>query len=325
MYRAYISKINNSLRDDLLAGLNWINWKHTIKSDSKIFVKPNFTWPKYRRGVTTNPEVLRELLSILVDRADTVVIGESNIGNVVAEKAFKNHNVYEICKETGAEIVNLSKIEPKLVETKVQGEKIKIELPRLLVNEVDVFVSVPVLKTHVFTTVSLSLKNQWGCIVPSQKRLIYHHRFDHVVVAVNKLLKPKIAVIDATYALNGRGPVFGDPVKMNLIMCSNNLVAADTIGCELIQIPAHEISHLTLAEKEGLGTMNLSRIQMNHEKLNALSRKFMVKKKMLDELAVLTYKSHYLTKVVYYSKLTPTIRKIANSFRPPEEILYESA
>ena len=67
------------------------------------------------------------LLSILIDRADTVVIGESNIGNVGAEKAFKNHNVYEICKETGAEIVNLSKIESKLVETTVQGEKIKIE------------------------------------------------------------------------------------------------------------------------------------------------------------------------------------------------------
>lgn len=101
MYSAYITRINN-LKENLLDSLEFINWKKQVKKDSTVFIKPNFTFPYYKEGITTNPELLKNLLEIIKDRADKVIVGESGGGNhsFSADDAFKDHNMYEICRET---------------------------------------------------------------------------------------------------------------------------------------------------------------------------------------------------------------------------------
>ena len=50
-------------------------------------------------------------------------------------------------------------------EEMIWGErkKVKVQLPNLLLEEIDCFISVPVLKVHVMTGVTLSIKNLWEC------------------------------------------------------------------------------------------------------------------------------------------------------------------
>ena len=109
-YSAYITKVTD-LKEDIKKSLDFINWKDRVKSDSTVFIKPNFTYPYYKEGVTTSPELIKSFLEILKDRADTVILGESDGGNhsFTADDAFEGHNMPEICKETGVELVNLSK------------------------------------------------------------------------------------------------------------------------------------------------------------------------------------------------------------------------
>ncbi|NQE44608.1 hypothetical protein C5S31_01125, partial [ANME-1 cluster archaeon GoMg2] len=92
MYSARITEVAN-LKEDLLNGLESINWKNQVKTDSTVFIKPNFTFPYYKEGITTSPELLRNLLEIIKDRADNVIIGESDGGNhsFSADEAFKWH------------------------------------------------------------------------------------------------------------------------------------------------------------------------------------------------------------------------------------------
>src|SRR5665647_1909036 len=103
-YRAYISKITN-LKKDIANSLEFIAWKKHFSKDSTVFIKPNFTFPYYKEGVTTNPLVIRCLLELVKDNASRVIVGESDGGNrsFTAEQAFKGHDMYEICKDGGAE------------------------------------------------------------------------------------------------------------------------------------------------------------------------------------------------------------------------------
>jgi len=81
-YSAYVSKTTN-LKDDLFKSLEFINWRKKVKKDSTVFIKPNFTFPYHKKGITTNPELLKNLLEIVKDRCDNVIVGESDGGEFI--------------------------------------------------------------------------------------------------------------------------------------------------------------------------------------------------------------------------------------------------
>lgn len=212
-YRAYITKIND-LKEDIQDSLTFIGWKDLVKNDDTVFVKPNFTYPFYKKGITTNPLLLRNLLELLKDRASRVMVGESDGGNhsFSADQAFKGHGMYEICRDTGAELINLSTIPAEIVEGSIQGKTVHVQLPQLLLNDIDCFISVPVLKVHAMTKVTLSIKNLWGCY-PDTMRCLHHKYLSRKLALITRTLNPKIALIDGTYALDGHGPMYGEAVK----------------------------------------------------------------------------------------------------------------
>lgn len=53
--RAFIGEAGNDFKDVLLKGLEFIQWDRYINQHSRVFVKPNFTFPQYKEGVTTSP------------------------------------------------------------------------------------------------------------------------------------------------------------------------------------------------------------------------------------------------------------------------------
>jgi uncharacterized protein (DUF362 family) len=319
MHSAYIAEVNEDLKTGLLKGLEFINWKSLVKNDSTIFVKPNFTFPEHRRGITTTPELIRCLLTILKDASDSVILGESDGGNhsFKAEEAFRGHQMYEICKEAGVELVNLTNIPSKFVESEIQGKKVKIQLPKILLEKVDCFISVPVLKVHVMTGVSLGLKNLWGCY-PDAMRCLNHKYLDRKLALMAKILNPKITLIDGLYGLDDHGPLFGNPIKMDLVLMSDNVVVADTLGAMVMNIPLKKAEHINVAEKEGVGTTNLENV-MNNADWRKYQRDFRIRKTFLDRASSVLFNSESIAKLVMNSPFTPLIYDVAGSFRSPEE------
>lgn len=317
-YLAYISKVTD-LKEDVKKSLEFIKWKDKVKSDSTVFVKPNFTYPYYKEGVTTSPDLIKCFLEILKDRADTVILGESDGGNhsFTADDAFKGHNIPEICKETGVELVNLSKLPSRKVEDNIQGKNVEVYLPDLLLNDVDCFISMPVLKVHVMTSVTLSMKNLWGCY-PDTMRGLHHKNLSRKLTLITKALNPQLVLMDATYALDGHGPMYGEPKKLDMILSSNNPVAIDSLGAAVMGIPIETAEHILIAEKEGLGITDLEKIKMN-EDWRKFRMHFSSNKTFIDSLSVLLFKSETLAKLVMDSPVTPLIYGIAKHFRNSDE------
>jgi len=317
-YRAYITKVTD-VRENILNSLDFIEWEKQFTKDSTVFIKPNFTYPYYKEGITTNPEVLRCLLELLQDRVARVIVGESNGGNhsFTADQAFKGHGMPDICKETGAELVNLSTLPSRYIEDTIQGKRVKVQVPDLLVDEVDCFVSVPVLKVHVMTTITLSMKNLWGCY-PDTMRCLHHKYLSRKLTLLTKVIKPKIVLIDGTYALNGHGPMYGEAVKADLLIAANNPVVADAFGSTIMGIPASKVEHIMFAEKEGLGTTDLEAVQFNDD-WKKYQLQFQVNKTLIDGLSTILFNSECMAKLVMDSPMKPIIYGVASKLRNKNE------
>jgi len=317
-YRAYITKVSN-LHDDITNSFEFIQWKDSIRNDSTVFIKPNFTYPFFKEGITTNPLVLKEILGILKDRAERVIVGESNGGNhsFTADQAFNGHRMSEICKETGAELVNLSTLPSRYIEESIKGKRVKVQVPDLLVDEIDCFISVPVLKVHVMTTVTLSMKNLWGCY-PDTMRCLHHKYLSRKLTLLTKVIKPKIVLIDGTYALNGHGPMYGEAVKADLLIAANNPVVADAFGTAIMGIPVSQVEHILFAEKEGLGTTNLDTVQFNDD-WKKYQMTFTVNKTLIDGLSTILFNSECMAKLVMDSPMKPIIYGVASKLRNGRE------
>jgi len=318
-YRAYIDEIRGNLKVTLQKGLEFINWDKYIDKKSRVFVKPNFTFPYYKEGVTTTPELLRCLLELLKSKASTVTVGESDGGNhsFTAEEAFQGHNMYHICQEAGVELVSLSALPAETIESTVLGKKVRVQLPKLLLEEIDCFVSVPVLKIHVMTTVSLSLKNLWGCF-PDTMRCLQHQNLNYKLAMITKFLKPKIVVIDGTYALNRHGPMYGEAVRTNLVLVADNPVAADTLGTRIMGFSPQKIKSIMVAERAGLGSTKPEDVATNQD-WRRYKKQFQIEKTVIDRLSILLFYNDAFARLVMNSPLTSVIYQVAGIFRTRAE------
>jgi uncharacterized protein (DUF362 family) len=244
--------------------LDWIDWTSLIPAGARVFLKPNFTYPFHKPGVTTSPAFIEAAVRALAGRAGEVVICESDGGSSAwtADQAFEGHDLPRICAEHGARTMNLSRQPREWAEATVGGQVVRVELPAPLLHEADVFITLPVPKIHMMTGVSLGFKNQWGC-QPNVKRLRRHHEFARVIVAINKILRPAIALFDGGHFLNRTGPMEGDAVEMNLLIASQGAGAGTLACCEIMQVPAASFAHLNLAMAEGLMPRAVAQLTCN--------------------------------------------------------------
>lgn len=311
---------NDEIDNKIYEALDWLKLKSSYLNNKYIFIKPNLTWPYHMSGVTFSPRFLEALISVLKAYTDKIIIGESDGGyhSFKAEEAFKGHGIYNIAKKYDVKIVNLSKLSSEIVITQVNSKKVEVELPPLLLHDIDIFITMPVPKIHAMTGVSLAFKNQWGCI-PSTMRFLQHYEFNEKIVAINKLLNP-IAIYDGTYFLDKNGPMAGEPVQMDLIIASNDIGAGDFTCCKLMGIDVLKIKHLNLAMKEQMLPSSLGEIYFNEDIQKYIGKKFLLKRNFLNWIALLAFNNRWGTKIFYKSRVGSLLHKILYTIRKNSKI-----
>ena len=304
-HRAYIARVTDNFEEPLREALSWVGWEEIVASGARVCLKPNFTIPRHQPGVTTSPNLLRALVSILRGRTNHILICESNGGmdSFSAEEAFEGHGVYELASRYGVQPINLSRMPSERVKVEAGIRSTYIELPTMLLNgEVDLLVTVPVLKTHVLTGVTIGFKNLWGCI-PNSKRLLYHAVLNEAIATIAAALKPRLAIVDALYAMDGSGPMYGDVVEMNALVAADSVGAADLVGCQLMHIDPVSIPHLRFARKCGLLPLP-EEVTVNVNPRTICHHRFAVKRSVFDRGAAMAARSSFATWLIYLSPLS---------------------
>jgi uncharacterized protein (DUF362 family) len=259
-------------KDPVYQALDLIDYRSALKGYSRVLIKVNFITDKtWETGATTDPLVVEAIIDKLKPLGVALNVVESDATMTNADKACEVTGMKDMCSRNGVEFINLRHVKEK-VKLDVPNEEVlgSITVPKIITESA--IISAAKLKTHSSTGVTLGMKNLFG-LLPDKFKAKYHARgINKVIVDINTVVKPALTLIDGFVAMEGQGPVDGTPVKMNLIIASKDVVAADATGCRVMGIDPHSLSHTRRAAEKGLG--NIDNIQVVGEKLENVSRTF---------------------------------------------------
>jgi uncharacterized protein (DUF362 family) len=233
-HRVALTKAEQDLNYAIRSAMQGARLFDGLKSSTRVALKPNFTYPYHKPGVTTSPRFIRETVRILREITAHIAVVETDggYGAWQAIVAFAGHGLYEMRNEFGIEIVNLNDEPRELISFRSGRRTHQVPLPTRLLHETDLFITMPVPKIHCMTGLTLSYKNQWGCI-PDIMRLRRHYIFNDAIIAINRALKP-VVLADGTNFLDRNGPMDGDPIRMDLIIAATDAGAFDRYVAELM-------------------------------------------------------------------------------------------
>src|SRR3989475_864103 len=304
--RVYLGSSTANREEDIRAAFEYVGLSKELSVPRKVFVKPNFTFPRPVPGVTTSPDMLEDTLALLIEKGAEVFVGESNggYGSFTAAEAFAGQGLFDICRRTGAQPLDLSKEELEEYSGVIGGKEVSVRLARVLVEEVDLTISLPVLKVHAMTTVSLSMKNLWGCY-PTDLRLLEHSELDRKLVLISKLVKARFGIVDATYGLDKHGPMEGKAKFLGKFIASNDLIALDTACARMMGFVPDKILHLRNLTSYMSPTGNTKPVP--NEDLTRYEWGFTLQRNFIDSLSFACFHNDLLARIVFDSPFTRPI------------------
>jgi uncharacterized protein (DUF362 family) len=315
----YLAKIEPGYREQIQKGLSHVGFFKNMAAGATVFLKPNFTYPQYRPGVMTSFECLEAVVELLVDFGYRVIIGEADSGGYnrfSMDEVVKGMKVDELCRRTGAKFVNISFEEAEILDVKTRFRTVSVPVPKLLLHEVEAFISLPVPKIHMNTLVSMSIKNQWGCIQEPADRLKLHPFFAEVIFELNRRLPKAHSIIDGRFGLNRSGPLRGDVVDLNWVLVSNDLVAADRVCCRLMQIDENRVKFLRHFKNKGWWC-DFDEINLNTDVGPFQGEKFYLQRQWTDLPGVACFNNSFLAWLGYRSFLAGFAHWLLYLFREP--------
>jgi uncharacterized protein (DUF362 family) len=312
-----IAQNSKNLKEQFLRSFNSLSIIDEFNKANAIFIKPNLTYPKFKEGVTTRVKYIENLVAALrqINNSTKIYIGEGEGGynSFSMTEALQSMGFYELEKKyQNVEVVNISQIPSKTVELKVEGKPYMINLPVLFFDEIDFSITCPVPKVHCMTKISLSFKNQWGCL-PDTMRMKNHYVFDKVISQACNHLKFKYAFLDGKYGLNTNGPMVGESVEVNWFVASNSLGAFDVVVSEMMGFNWRDIGHLR--EAANLGFIPDRKEIKTMGDLEPLKRDFSLKRNFWNYPALLAFNSKWLTHFFYFSRYAKFLHDVMYLFR----------
>jgi uncharacterized protein (DUF362 family) len=253
-----LERVAGDVRAAVRRALDAAEWTRSVPRGADVALKVNLGWDLFVPGSITSPLVVEALILELRPHVGRIFVVEADQVLEDIELAFRKSGMHDVCRRTGAQWVNMSRAGSVLVEAPENTVLRRFELPRILRE--CVLVSVPVMKTHGKTGISGALKNQFGCL--SKARHGYHLVLDDVLADLNHSLRPALALMDATIGLEGNGPKSGRPRVADLILCSSDPVALDTVQALCMGIDPQRIRHLATCAARGVGICDPQRIEI---------------------------------------------------------------
>jgi len=140
----------------------------------------------------------------------------------------------------------------------------------------DVVVSMPKIKTHHWAGVTLSLKNLFGVMPGSiygwPKNVLHWEGIENSIVELASSVPVHLVIADGIVAMQGNGPLHGQPKALGCLVFANDPVAADATCCRLMGIEPARVKHLAMAAS--LGNIKKSRIEQRGESITSLIQPF---------------------------------------------------
>jgi uncharacterized protein (DUF362 family)/Pyruvate/2-oxoacid:ferredoxin oxidoreductase delta subunit len=228
----------------------------------RVLVKPNLAAARSpERAVTTHPAVVAAVLDYLADCGAETAVGDSPAGALRGvERVWENTGMLDLCREKGVRLVNFEV--GGWVERTVDGRTYEMAAA---LQDYDLVVSLPKLKTHILTLLSCAVKNAFGCM-PGFRKAALHldypqpDRMSVALVDIFSLVRPWVSVVDAVDSMEGNGPSSGRVVHTGLVAAGTDAVAVDSALGAVVGLAPHRVPTTREADRRGMGVADLERM-----------------------------------------------------------------
>ena len=245
------------VQDAVNRGLNLLGGAEAfVKPGETILLKPNLLIGRTPdRVVTTHPSVFRAVATALQAAGAHLTYGDSP-GFGKPQPAAQKAGLLDVARELNIALADFTHGDIVSFPEGRQNKQFTIARGAM---SADGIVSLPKMKSHGLTRMTGAIKNQFGC-VPGPLKAEFHARlpmaelFSQMLVDLNRLLNPRLFIMDGIVAMEGNGPQNGVPRPMNVLLFSSDPVALDSTVCRMIALNPKLVLPIQYGNEFGLGS-----------------------------------------------------------------------
>ena len=244
-----------------------------VKKGQKVVVKPNIGWDKAPElAANTNPELVEAIVKdCLAAGAAEVTVFDNTCDEWQA--CYKNSGIEEAAKRAGAKVA-FAHDEKYFVEVNLpKGIKLKKAKIHQAIIDCDVWINVPILKTHGGAKLTMAMKNYMGIVW--DRRIFHQNDLQQCIADIcTWTKKPVLNIVDAYRIMHQNGPQgksAADVALVKSLIASTDIVAVDTAALNFFnqvkKLDLDAVGHIGKGQDLKLGTTNLDKLEIKRIKL----------------------------------------------------------
>jgi uncharacterized protein (DUF362 family) len=245
--RVFVSRMGDDIPGTVGDALDRIGVSDIFEPGSPVAIKLNLGG-----GIAGVPSSFSDPLVVegVIDKARELgavpFVCEADMRTLTMDQGLlARRALYPLLVRKGVPFVNLSHLAG--IDFFPCGWSRPMHLPRALLHPAVKIVSVPALKHHWECGVTLAAKNMYGAISERQKSLFHRGgAIDETVAAAARAVTPDISLLAHRQVGGSLGPHFCVPVDFGYVLASDNVLAADRVGCDFMGVDWRAVKHLQI-------------------------------------------------------------------------------
>lgn len=231
----------------------WGGMGHFIKPGDRVLLKPNLlTGSRPQQECITRRELVYCVAQMVKEAGGKPFIGDSPAFGSAMGVAKANGYLPLI------EALDLPIVEFKGKRYATESENFNHLRLSKEAMEADVVINLPKVKSHSQLTLTLGVKNLFGC-VPGKMKAWWHteagkdaSRFGEMLVATAQAIAPNLTIIDGIIGHEGDGPSRGEPRDLGILGASADVFALDRAMVEILQVEPTAVPTIVAQIRLGL-------------------------------------------------------------------------
>jgi uncharacterized protein (DUF362 family) len=224
-----------------------------VQPGDRVLLKPNLlTGARPGQECTTHPALVYGVAKMVLEAGGKPFLGDSPAFGSARGVALAN-GYQPLIEELKVPVVEL-----KGQRYQVVGEEFNHLLLSKEAMEADVVINLPKVKSHVQLTLTLGVKNLFGC-VPGKMKAWWHmeagkdsDRFGHMLVETARAIAPDLTLLDGIVGHEGNGPSHGTPRPLGILGASADVFALDRAMVDILNVDPAIVPTIAASQRLGL-------------------------------------------------------------------------
>lgn len=224
-----------------------------VKKGDRVLLKPNLlTSGRLGKECITRPEIVYCIAQLVQEAGGYPFLGDSPAFGTARGVAQAN-GYLPLMEELNLPIVEFHGQRYETVSQSFNHLRLCKEA-----MEADVVINLPKLKSHVQLTLTMGVKNLFGC-VPGKMKAWWHmeagkdeRRFGEMLVETARAINPNLTILDGIVGHEGNGPSGGEPRPLHVLGASSDVFALDRSIVELLNVDPAIVPTVAASKRLGL-------------------------------------------------------------------------